>query len=92
MNHRYEKTRRIARNMWRFHILSIMESCKWIVQLIKTSNILNLWRHARFRDSIVSYFGCSYFDESESELIFNEKLKRLYLKLRLPVGKQTEEA
>ena len=87
MNHRYEKTRRIAKNMWRFHILSIMENRKYIVQLIKASNMLYLWKLPRFKDSIGSYI-----DESESKLIFDEDLNRWYLKLMLPVGKQIEEA
>ena len=94
MNSRYEKARWKAENIWRFRTLSMMkavESHEGVLEVMRKFKILDLWRPDDDLKAFCCYVGCCYGDENHGKLIFNEKLKRYYLRLLLPVDERLEE-
>jgi len=80
MNHRYEKAKPIAENIWRFNMLCIMavlERHKTLAKVLKKCLMPN-------RPKI----DCYCKDGKHSSLFLDETINRWYLRLMLPVDKQ----
>jgi len=91
MNNRYEKAKRRAENIWRFRILSKMksfESIKWLVKAIQKCRMAGSDGDSKSRCCCVPRW---YSDKHLGKLFYNEKRKRYYLRLLLPVDKQLEK-
>ena len=106
LNHRYEKARPKAENIWRFRILSVMsglERHKMLETLMKTCGILNFpadddedkdnctcMSSSNNNNSDIVYVY-DYGDKNSGSLFFNRKLKRYFLRLVLPVDEQLKK-
>ena len=95
MNNAYEKAKRRAGNIWRFQMLSlvtVLESHRCLVKLMTKLGILDLWRPGENLKKIIGcYAGCCYTDENRASLFYNDKRKRYYLKLMLPVDERVKK-
>jgi len=80
MNHRYEKAKPRAENIWRFHMLSVLRALERHKTLAKITKKCLMPKRPDIDCNKKS--GC---------LVFNKRLNRWYLRLMLPVDKQIKK-
>jgi len=78
LNNRYDKAKRKAENIWRFETLCTMEALKTI---LKPVNWFLCCRNGNKNHQLISH----------NSVIFNEKLKRYYLRLLLPTDERLKK-
>ena len=107
LNHRYEKAKPKAENIWRFRILSTMsalERHKILEKVMKICGILNFSDDNDGDDDNCTCSGSrtgtvngdavrvyDYGDKNSGSLFFNRTLKRYYLRLVLPVDERLKK-